>query len=309
MLDRRVLPILAICLPFVAAALWSYVLLPTTAWMTEFDWLVLLGLFGLAIATPIAIVARARWLGIAIPAALLAMYAAVAAATLFGVELIPMNGFASDKYAVALSAGMALAVGGLVLRRPWAYSLALALGITGIGCGTLNAIQAWDLGPPELVEFYERYRLAFFYLVSAIGGALIVVNLVAARASFATSADRPDPLVRWLRLAIGASFVAVPMLLVYAWLQPVAPATQTPALVLAAAFAIGAILAVRGKLVGALLLVVAGFGLAGQTIATLALAETARHAYYYAAFWTPAALSAIACGVVLARPTLRLLRR
>ncbi len=57
------------------------------------------------------------------------------------------------------------------------------------------------------------------------------------------------------------AFAAVPMLLVYAWVQPIVPATQTTAVVLAALLALGAILAVRGKLVGALMLVLAGAGL------------------------------------------------
>jgi hypothetical protein len=136
------------------------------------------------------------------------------------------------------------------------------------------------------------------------------VCLVAARGSFVASAmwRRREPVVRWLRASLVASFVAAPMLLVYAWMQPLAPQTQTTAVVLAAALAAGATLAVRGKLIGALLLVGAGLGLAAQTIATCLLASQSQIALYYVVFWAPAALIAIVTGTLLARPTWRLLR-
>jgi hypothetical protein len=114
----------------------------------------------------------------------------------------------------------------------------------------------------------------------------------------------------WLRLALIAAFLAVPMLLVYAWMQPIVPATATTAVVLAAALAIAGTLAVRGKLIGAILLVAAGCGLAAQAIATTALApdDVRKLTYYYDVFWAPAALLAIVCGVLMVRPMLRLLR-
>jgi hypothetical protein len=145
------------------------------------------------------------------------------------------------------------------------------------------------------------------------GGALIVTSLVLARPAFTAPAawTRPDPVMRALRLSVIASFVAVPMLLVYAWIQPIVPATATTAVVLAAALALGATLALRGKLVGALLLVVSGAGLLGQTLASALLAEGPQQGAvigYYAVFWTPAAVLALVTGALMVRPTLRLLR-
>ena len=108
-----------------------------------------------------------------------------------------------------------------------------------------------------------------------------------------------------------ATFLAVPMLLVYAWMQPLVAATKPTALMLAALLAVGGFLGVRGKLVGALLLVVGGAGLGAQTAATIALMPAGPNhsvAYYYAAFWAPAALILLVTGCLLARPTLRLLR-
>jgi hypothetical protein len=101
------------------------------------------------------------------------------------------------------------------------------------------------------------------------------------------------------------------MLLVYAWLQPIAPETRTTAFVLAAALAVGGVLAVRGKLAGALVLVVAGIGLVAQTAITALDTPVAERqiALYYAVFWLPAGALALACGVRMVRPTLRLLLR
>lgn len=106
-----------------------------------------------------------------------------------------------------------------------------------------------------------------------------------------------------------ASFLAVPMLIVYAWMQPLAPQTATTAVTLAAALTTGAVLGVRGKVIGALLLVVAGLGLAAQTIATVMLAHDLRIAICYVAFWAPGALISIVTGCLLVRLTPRLSSR
>jgi hypothetical protein len=105
--------------------------------------------------------------------------------------------------------------------------------------------------------------------------------------------------------------VAVPMLLVYAWMQPIVPATVVPAQLVAAVLTLGVAAAARGRVLGALLLVVGGAGLLVVTAATYFGAEagTTRVASYYVVFWLPAALTSLACAGLLAGPVLRLLRR
>ena len=105
------------------------------------------------------------------------------------------------------------------------------------------------------------------------------------------------------------AFAAAPMLLVYAWLQPIVPATRVTAIVLAIALTLGTVITVRGKLVGAFVLVLAGLGMLAQSAVTFAGAGAQRGiAGYYLVFWLPAAVCAIVCGVRLAGPTWRLLR-
>ena len=161
----------------------------------------------------------------------------------------------------------------------------------------------------------EMYLTAWVLFVTALGGAMIALNLAmpAVRDAFARDATWASDhrMIRGLRASLIASFAAVPMLLVYAWLQPIVPATQGTALALAAVLAAGGMLAVRGKVIGAVLLVLAGAGLFAQTAVTaLAAAPEQREiAGYYAVFWLPAALLAIASGARLAGPAWRLLRR
>jgi hypothetical protein len=193
----------------------------------------------------------------------------------------------------------------------------VALAAAGIGAGTLNAINFWSASGtprPEYVAWYlDVCRITWVHCITALGGATIVVNLVAARSTFVAPEawTRPEPVVRALRFAMVAAFAAAPMLLVYAWIQPIVAATRTTALILAALLAISTALAARGKLVGALLLVATGLGLAAQTIATVSLASTPQAAHiaaYYCVFWSPAALTAIVSGCLMIRPIARLLR-
>lgn len=111
-------------------------------------------------------------------------------------------------------------------------------------------------------------------------------------------------LVRSVRWTILTNLIAVPMLLVYAWVQPVVPSTRLAALVLAALLGLGTALAMGRKVVGALLLSVGGLGLLVQTLATLSLGGRAQLyiTSYYTVFWLPAALASLICAALLARP-------
>jgi hypothetical protein len=312
MFDRRILPTLAVAIPLVALALGHH-LTRELAWLGGFELAVTAGLGVAALATIAATWARLRWLGIATTAGMLVAYIVYVLGEAAGMQLVPIQP-PDPRFAVVLSAGTLLGVAGLVARRQWARWLCLALGAAGVGAGGLNMIHTWDLGGTpglDLELSIALYRLEWMYLVTSIGGALIVVNLVAARDAFVAGEawNRSEPVVRALRATLLASFVAVPMLLVYAWMQPLVAATVPTALAIAGALVVGAVLAVRGRLIGALILVVAGAGLVAQSLATVLLAEQPRIALYYLVFWAPAAVAAIVAGALLARPTLRILRR
>lgn len=299
---------------FPAIAVVAAHLTRTTAWVTSFDLTIAIGLCVASLLTVIAVIGRVRWLSIFVVASLLVANTAFMIGRISGMKLgtLPPP---DARFAILLSAGTLLGVAGLVARRQWARWLCLALGAAALGCGLLNGINFWSVSGTintlYLDWYYDVCRTELFYLVTALGGVVIVTNLVAAREVFTASATWTGnaPVVRWLRASMIASFVAVPMLLVYAWMQPLAPQTATTAIVLAAALTTGAVLGVRGKLIGALLLVVAGLGLAAQTVATVMLAHDTRISIYYVAFWAPAALVSLVTGCLLAGPTLRLLRR
>lgn len=306
----RALPLLL----FPAIALVASHLTRTTAWVGTFDLTIAIGLCIASLLTAIAVLGRYRWLSIFVVAALLVANTVFMLGRISGLRwgaLTPPD----PRFAILLSAGTLLGVGGLFARRQWARWLCLALGAAALGCGLINGINFWQasgtINTTYLDWYYDVCRIENLYLVTALGGVVIVMNLVAARDAFEGSATWTSnaPVVRWLRASMIASFVAVPMLLIYAWMQPLAPQTATTAIVLAAALTIGAVLGVRGKLVGALLLVLAGLGLAAQTIATVWLADDLRIAIYYLAFWSPAALVSVVTGCLLVGPTVRLLRR
>lgn len=312
MLDRRILPALSIAIAGLAAVI-AWRLSQTIAWVRPFELVVTIALGLAIIATVIATIRRSATWSIAIAALLLLANTGFLLADLAGVEMLAMPG-PDPKVAIAVASGTLLGVGALWLRRQWAAWLCLALGAAGIGTGGLNAIQTATVvagARDSAMQWYlDLCRYEWALVVIAIGGALIVLNVVAARHAFVAPAawTARTGFVRALRLSMIASFVAVPMLLVYAWMQPIAIETRTTALVLAAVLTLGAILAARGKLAGALVLVVAGLGLLAQTVATYQLATSREVAAYYVVFWTPAAILAIVSGALLAQPVVRFLR-
>jgi hypothetical protein len=286
--------------------------------VTTFEAAISVALAAASLMTIVALLAGWKRVSIAVPVALLAANTTFMLARAAGVNHLGPLPSPDVKFAIVISAAMLLAIGGLVARRQWGRWMGLAFGAAAIGCGGLNLFYYWKpSGTPNLYypDWYaDVVRTTVFHMVTFLGGAVIVLNLVAASDIFQTSAtwSRRDRVIRWLRASMVATFVALPMLLVYAWMQPLVATTKPTALVLAAVLAIGAFLGVRGKLVGALLLVIAGAGLAAQTVATTLLTQAGPDrtiSYYYAAFWVPAALILLVTGCVLAGPTLRLLRR
>lgn len=300
------------------AVAWIHLFGSYTAWATPVHWTVA----GASIA--IALVAAwATWRGagsvlVGIAALLLGLHVAIIATTLAGVKLIPFDLFPDARLAVVVGACCALGVYGLVRRRIWGRWLALALGATGAVTGGLNAAYFWKVTSavdPMHVEWSNAmYGSAWVMLTCALGGLAIVVCLVSPAARDLCARDgawtSDARLARMVRPMLVTSFAAAPMLLVYAWLQPIVPETRVTAIILTIALAAGAVVTVRGKLVGAFVLVLAGLGLLVQSAVTLAHAPDAQRgiAGYYLVFWLPAAVCAIVCGVRLAGPTWRLLR-
>lgn len=303
------------------AVAWLHLFGTTTAWATPVEW-VISGLIAAgALATVVAAWRGKARLHVTLAAGLLACQAVIIATALAGVRLIDFDLFPDRRLAIVIGVALVLAVYGLARGRLWARGLAIALGAVGTVSGGLNAMYFWSVtrAPDPLYPAWSigMYVQMWVLCISALGGALVVINLVApaVRTAFAARAQNAawtsdHRALRWLRPMVITAFAAVPMLLVYAWLQPIVAATQTSAIVLAAALSLGGILAVRGKVIGALLLVLAGTGLVAQTAATALLATPEQRgiAGYYAIFWLPAALVALGCGVRLAGPTWRLLR-
>src|SRR5512143_1634746 len=141
MLDRRVLPALAVLLLLLALVLARH-LMATTAWVTPFETAISTALIAATVATTIGVCGRIRWLSIGVPVALLLANTAFMIGRTAGAHLGPLPG-PDPKFAIVLCAAMLLGVVGLIARRQWARWLALAFGAAAIGCGGLNAVNFW----------------------------------------------------------------------------------------------------------------------------------------------------------------------
>lgn len=304
---------LALALP-VAVAVFAHHLGATMAWVGPFELAISATLGACVLGTIVAVASRAPRVSIAIAAFLLLANTALLLAMAAGVRLVPVPP-PDARFAIVFSAATLVGIAGLVTRRAWALWLGVAFGAAGIASGGLNAHNFWSISATPLPDHMPWYldvcRETWSFFVIALGGALIVINLVAARTAFPVRGAwaASAAVMRGLRATVLASFAAVPMLLVYAWEQPLVHQTRGTALALAAVLTVALVTALRGRVIGALLLVVGGLGLAAQTIVTLALAPAPRMALYYVVFWTPAALAAVVTGAVLAAPVWRLLRR
>ena len=198
---------------------------------------------------------------------------------------------------------------GLVLRKAWARWMALAAAIGGVGTSGLNIVNT--IGVQHEMTWIHAVAISF----SAIVGLALLGPSV--RAQFEREGEQSvwssqDWSVRGIRATVLSQLVAIPMLLVYAWLQPIVPQTRTMALVLAAVLGLGALLTMGRKLLGALCLVLAGPALLALTAATAWLAHASGDpvntsiAGYYACFWAPAGLISTLTGLSLIKPVWRL---
>lgn len=292
----------------------------STAWLTPTSTTISLILMALTAASLVAVARDVRGLRIAIAASLLGAKVGFIVAELAGYRLVSFVAYPSTKFAVVLALGVAAATVGLVRHRMWARWAYLGLGLAAIGSGGLNAINFWPVSghveahaPAWSMLVLEQ---SWGYACAIVAGLLIVANLAPIGDSFVAGKSHATwtsdaAVIRALRRLTIASLGAIPMLLVYAWVQPLVPATVPSALALAAVLTLGVIVAVRGGVVGALILCVGGVGLGVQTAVTYALASGVpqRTTLYYAAFWMPAALLSLVAAAHLARPLARIIRR
>jgi len=108
---------------------------------------------------------------------------------------------------------------------------------------------------------------------------------------------------------------AIPMLLVYTWMQPIVPETANTALPLAIFLGLAIAAATSKKVIGAMALVLGGIALLAETAATVHMARqnpdplVGQIALYYAVFWLPAGLLSLQCGARMVAPVLRMLSR
>lgn len=272
-------------------------LLATAASLTYFGWgqlalassvvrwlsVALLGLGALAVALP------RRWARahVALVAVLFGVLAGLAATRVLGRWPFVWDAMPDARYAALIATAAAATGAGLLFDKVWARWAALALaGGSTIG-GALNSLG--QLG--------WRGESAWLAAMAMLGGGLALSQLlrpeVVARAARGGElwAVR-DRLVMLARAAAICALAAACMLVLYGLGQPVVPATAAWALALAPVAALGAMLVLRKRAAGLVVLGLVGVALAALTAATLGLASSSALpiAGYYACFWLPAAL-------------------
>ncbi len=297
-----------VLLLFASASVLGYATWSAWGWAGALEWGLTAGIGVAALASGGAVLMGStrvrRW----ISTALLAWMLAFVAASALGWEPFAFNPWPETRYAIFLSTLLGLTTAGILRQWFVARWLAMALAVAGILSAGLNVAPWLSL------------RTSFTWMLAThIAGALVVLaNLFGAemRGSFARGASdlwtSREPLLRSVRWTMVTHFVAVPMLLVYGWVQPIVPGTSTIAVALAAVLAMSLALVAARKAAGAIGLALGGVGLLVHTgtvvLASHALADpNPAIGLYYAVFWLPAGLAALVCAFRLARPVTRLL--
>lgn len=245
--------------------------------------------------------------GVAI--ALLLMMTAMLGSKYVGHQMLTIDVMPDARYATFIMALLTLNVVGLLRGSFLARWLSLALAGGGVMSSGLN------LAPFAAQRGQYTWTLA----IGIAGSILLLANLLGAkqREHFEREASplwsSQDPLLKSVRWTMMSFMAAIPMLLVYTWVQPIVPETASTALPLAIFLGLSIIASAKRWVIGAVGLVLGGIALIAQAGFTYALATKLPHpafadiALYYAIFWVPAGLLALVCGGRMAAPLLRLL--
>jgi len=235
---------------------------------------------------------------IAVAAGLLLVADGLLVAHLANAWPLACDPFHSQAYVVFLVGAHSATVYGLVRKRLWARWIGLAFGTFGALSTGINAFN--------FLSVRDDWTWTFFTLF--FGSVAVGLNLAdpalaevfVSRSKQATLWRSSDRLVRLTRAAVVANLAAVPMLLVYAWMQPFVPSTASSAVVLAVVLGVGGTLTILRKIAGGLVLAIAGVVLVAQTVVTgMRGAHQPELVAYYAVFWLPAAVLGVACGVLM----------
>lgn len=255
----------------------------------------------LAVRVASAIVVAASFASIAVASmrarvviaqVLLLTAATFAASRVAGAWPFTWDALPDRRYAAFLTLVAGATVVGLHYRALWARWVGFAFAAAGGIGGVINGIGMRG----------RHDDGAWLAAIGAFGCSLVIAQLASpvVRDGFIKPSGAvwtsKDPVVKLVRWSAIAAIAAVPMLLVYALAQPIVPATVWSALALAPALAIGAVLVLRQRIAGVLLLGLAGAGLIAQTIVTktYVIEWYASVANYYLAFWLPAGIMCVA---------------
>jgi hypothetical protein len=215
-----------------------------------------------------------------------------------------------------VSVTVLVAIIGLVRRRVWGRFLGVAGSLAGLGGSLLNGIGT--LADPGMYTWGHACAGAgCASLVLLQVGPSMRDAFEGPAASESESLWRSrEPVIRALRAALISTLVAAPMLLVYAITQPVVPGTVALALVLAGVQLGATVLCLLRKVIGALLLSLAGAALLLFTIVCIAASwrlnasepGSLQIIAYYAVFWLPAGVASVSASAVLLGPVRTLWR-
>jgi hypothetical protein len=206
-----------------------------------------------------------------------------------------------------------VAVVGLISKREWARWVALGGSLAGLGGSVLNGIGS--LADPGV------YAWAHACAGAGCGSLVLLLAGPSMRDAFeGTDASQSlwrshDRVIVALRWTLISTLVSAPMLVVYAATQAIVPGTAGFAWVLAGVQVGATVLCLLRKVIGALLLSLAGAALLVFTVFGLVSAGAnstepgnLQIMGYYAVFWAPAGVASVIASAALLRPVLGLLR-
>ena len=250
------------------------------------------------------------WLRIAISTALMWSMVTFFVFRLMGEEPFGLDIYRDSRYLIFLIILVGSTAIGLLRKSFISRWIAMALAFSGFLSAGIN------VGP------WLTYSSNFTWgLLLHVGGALLLfANLWGPRMRDALLGDTheiwisKDPALTFLRFSLFSVIAAIPLLLVYSWVQNILPSTQPWALSIAAFLITGVVLVVRQKLVGAIALAVGGLALILLSTTLLYHGFTTdipnheRIALYYSVFWIPAGFLSVLSGLKVIKPVLKLLR-